>query len=439
MSATAVVWLSLFIGLSLMSRVRPVYGCVAYLMTFFTCPPFWWWGKGVLSSITMRWSLVGAGVVVIVMLLNWGRRPILRQNEKAFFVLLGLYVLNAVVVHFNAAANPVASLNYLDVLWKSAALTYCIRMCLVDEEDLHIFLFAIVCLCGYIGYEVVINDAGRMEHGRLEGIGIPNASGANGNATVLSLGLVLAGYFVIAGRNNLMRVASFLMAPFILDTVLRCNSRGAYLGLIGSGACMLILSTGPVKRRAVLLIALGVAAILIQAGNETIWTRFYSTFASDERDNAASERLLYWESALKMIADYPLGKGGKAAFASELGSRYIAHFRPNEFRSVHNGFLDLMAGWGIQGFLLFMSMFGVAFVAMYRVSRQFARVGNYRTAFLGAALCAVVADQFICTVFTSVLDGEWYLWLAACCLTYSRLPVESPQESEQASETLESP
>ena len=70
-----------------------------------------------------------------------------------------------------------------------------------NEADLELLLFAIVMGCGFVGYEVVLADQGRIEGGRLEGFKFPGAEGANGGAAVLSMGLVLAGYFVISLRN----------------------------------------------------------------------------------------------------------------------------------------------------------------------------------------------------------------------------------------------
>ncbi len=437
MSFTAVIWILIFVSLLLASKSRPVYACSAYLMTFFAAPPFWWWGKGALTSLTLRWNLLSAVALVVVVLMHWNQRAQLSKLDKKFFTLLAVFVVNAIIVHNMAAANPIGSLNYLDILWKSAGLSLMIRFCLSDQTDLRIFLFSIVALCGYVGYEVVINHAGRFEHGRLEGIGMPNATGSNGIAAVMSMGLVFSGCFVVSSRSILGMMSALVMAPFILDTVLRCNSRGAYLGLIASGIWLFLSARGPVRKRAGMLLLLGAFGIFLQAGNDKIWERFGTTFnEKEERDNSAAERLLYWEAAVKMIADYPLGKGGKAAFSSNLGATYIAHFRPGEFRSVHNGYLDLAAGWGLQGFAIFMVLLGMSMFALFRATWRHAAMGNYELSFLGATIQAGVVDQLVCTVFTSILDGEWYLWLMACSLAYAQLPIGSEVNGEPSENTI---
>ncbi len=429
MSLTTVLWLLCFCSLLIAALRRPVYATSAYLMTFFLGPQFWWWG-GALTSITMRWNFYAAIALLAIVILKWSERSQLTRRCKTFFWIIGLYTLNAIIVHNFAAANPPASAQYLDVLWKSSCLAFLIRLTIRNEADLHVFLFSIVALCGFIGFEVVINDAGTNIAGRLEGIGIANASGSNGIAALVSIGLILAGYFVLTAPTRRYQIASLLLAPFILDVVLRCSSRGAFLGLIASGCWILICAKGRTRGHAIALTFLGIVGVFLQANDARIFERFQTTFSSsEERDNSASERILYWKAAARMLAEHPLGSGGKAAFMSELGAKYISHFRYGAQRSVHNGFLDLLCGWGVQGFALFSLALLIAFSSIFRASWRQSAAGNTKTAFLGATLQAILIGQLICTMFTSILDGEWYLWLAACSLAYAQFPLVSPSSS----------
>ena len=61
-----------------------------------------------------------------------------------------------------------------------------------------------------------------------------------------------------------------------------------------------------------------------------------------------------------MIGDHPLGAGGGAAFVSPLGISYLARIGIFVPRSVHNGYLDIAASWGIHGFLLYLGAIGTA-------------------------------------------------------------------------------
>ena len=387
----------------------------------------------------MRWNLLAALALVLIVFANWSRRAPTSKNCFRVAVFAFLYLINAFLVHNLLAANPDVSAKYFDLLWKSVGLAFLIRLSLHKTEDLHIFLFAITSLCGYVGYEVVVNEAGTTIAGRLEGIGIANASGANGIAAIMSMGLILCGYFIISPPSSLYRIAAVAMAPLILDTVLRCNSRGAFLGLIASGVWLIVAARSQVRIRAVALLGIGAIAILIQAGDARIWERFFSTFAEgSERDNSAGERLLYWEAALNMVQDYPLGKGAKAAFKSDLGATYIEHFRAGEYRSVHNGFLDNLTSWGVQGFILLSSAFAISYFAMFRVAREYAKENKNEMSFLGAALQSVLIGQLVCTLFTSILDGEWYLWLAAVSLAYATYASQNLEDDSTESEATSS-
>ena len=123
-----------------------------------------------------------------------------------------------------------------------------------------------------------------------------------------------------------------------------------------------------------------------------------------------------------MIADYPLGSGGEAAFTSPRGVYlYCSIFEP-EFRAVHNGPLDIAAGWGIQGLTLLLALLAGSAVAAFRAPGIDLTCGRSASGVLGpVSLLAALAGQIVCSMFTSVLDGEWFLWLAASCLVYARL------------------
>ena len=423
MSLTAIIWLLLFTVLCILSITRPVYACCAYLMTIFASPVYWWWGAGALRSLTMRWSLLAAVIVGGIVIFHWVRGPRLTRDAKKYVLFLLAFVFNAFLVNEFLASNPRESADSFDMLWKASLISVLIYFCLRELKDILIFMLAIVIGCTYVGFQVIINEAGTMVHGRLEDIAFPAAQGSNAVAAVMSMSLPLIGFFVVCGPTIWHRLFAVVASPFVLDTVLRCNSRGAYLGLIAVGAVVLFAARGSARKRAIMGISGGLLGLALLANNASIMERFTSIFVSaEERDGAASERLLYWEAALKMIADHPLGSGGEAAFRSELGLPYILHFRDNrEFRSVHNGFLDVAAGWGVQGFTLFMFALGIPMLSLWRSSRENLLPGDEFGVFVGASLLAAIVGQLVCTMFTNVLDGEWYLWLTACCLAYARL------------------
>jgi O-antigen ligase len=243
------------------------------------------------------------------------------------------------------------------------------------------------------------------------------------------------GYFVICNPLPYSRIIAFGAAPLILDTLLRCNSRGAYLGVAAGGICLVLLSRGKARKHAILIVAAGVLAFWLQAQNGRIWERLFSVAVSQEqRDASAESRILSWIAGLEMISDYPYGSGGRAAFVSPRGMRYIQHIRTDEFRSVHNGYLNIAAGWGVQGFTLLMLAFAIAAWELMRAIRRSALQGTDARTFLGAAIVAALVGQAVTTTFGDYLDGEWFIWLSVWALSYARLDEQAESGDAQAEE-----
>jgi hypothetical protein len=272
-----------------------------------------------------------------------------------------------------------------------------------------------------------------MERGRLEGFQFSGATGSNGGSVVLLFSLPIFGYFLVSPRKLTHWLGALVGSVFTLETIFRCNSRGAYLGLIAAGLSVLALSKGATRRKAFMLVFLGSLGILAIAKNDAIWDRFQSIFAEEEeRDNSADSRIFFWKAAVEMIADYPLGSGGKAAFFSDRGQRYIQE-RFSDFRSVHNGPLDIAAAWGIQAIAAFLLMYVVSAWSVFKKTSLLAAVGNERESFMGICILGVMAGTFVSSFFTSVLDGEWFMWIIGAGLCFSDAPLRKENPTLQSS------
>lgn len=417
MSGTAILWLSLFTVLAFASFRRPVYAAVAACLVFFANPSQWWFGDGLLTSITTRWSLVACTILLLANLITRHERPAMTPIAKRYCLLLVFMTLNAFFVNSFLAADPVMSARTFDILWKGCVACVLILLTLWTIEDVHRFLLAIVACAGFVGYEVIFAGVGGTSAGRLEGLEFPGAEGSNGTAAVMCMGLVLASFFIVRMRGPFQWLISLACAPLILETVLRCNSRGAYLSLIASGAVILLLSRGQNKKKALILAGLASLSVLVLAKNTYLWERFHSIFVEESsRDSSASVRLLYWEAALNMIADYPLGSGGEAAFKSDRGMLYITHIRTDQYRSVHNSILDIAASWGIQGLSLFLTVIIYPIYKAIKNARSQPSSYDHSTLLLLVYLAAAIFGQIVASCFTSVLDGEWILWLTSVCI-----------------------
>ena len=445
MSITFLLWLALLVFCILKGIGRPSWMMCGYLQTVFAAPAFWWWGKSVPSLGLFSWSLYLGIFVLISVFLNPDTKTDRSTGaEKICFLCLLLASLNVVIVHFFLANAPSVSYRNADIFWKTSLILFLLYRCIRNLDDLSLILGCIFSGCAFIGYQVVFADQGYIHKGRLEGISIPGASDSNLISGILLIGLLIGGYFTISEARLWIKGYFIIGSVLILETLLRNNSRGAYLSLGLAGLAFLIFSTGKARRMALQGAFLGAIAILLMAKNQAIWDRFFSTFANEEeRDGSAQSRLDYWSAAMDMISSYPLGSGGEAAFMSPRGMSFISHIN-NQPRAVHNGYLDIAAGWGVQGFLLFAVATSLCFGSVVYTSRLSKLNKDVQVTLLCALLISIGVSQLSVGIFLSSLDCEIPLMTFAICLSawrvyntllMDRLEVELDTELQFAEDT----
>lgn len=340
MSATALLWLATLAVTAAMSVTRPAWAVALYMATFFAAPQNWWWGDEVPS---FRYALAAGVVLIISVFIN---RPDPRSGHKLTFVhgAAILMMVNATFVHFFLASKPSISIgNYVEIL-KYVLLIFLMWQAVRTKDDLRLVLVAIALGAGYIGYEVTINERGYFAGGRLEGVGAPGADSANSLACLLLANLPLTSSLLVNSRLYHKAVVAF-SAPLALNVILLCNSRGAFLGLIGAGLAFPLIARGGTRKRALQTMALGGLALFFLLGDPQIMERFSSTFVgSEDRDRSAASRLEFWQAGLAMLKDYPLGDGG-GAFKYVQGGKYLRDIGVEEDRSLHNGYLTEATSW----------------------------------------------------------------------------------------------
>ncbi len=426
MSLTAAVWLVCFIGLATAATRRAAWAFGLYWLTYYASPPFWWWGAP-LNSLTMRWSLLAAVICAVAVVLH--RRAELDGRSKLAIFLFGLYALNAALVHATSASDPVRSYTCLTYVWKYYGLFVLGLYGLRSRKDFELALWFIIIGSAYIGYEVVVNDRGTWNQGRLELKVIPMAGEANALAGLLAVSLPMGAAFLLGGRRSWRTMGALtIMLVFIFETVIRCNSRATFLSLFGGGFIWLLLARGKARKRALLGLFLVAIATSMMVKNEKFIRRFKSIFvAEEERDSSAKQRIILWKAALRMLRRYPFGKGGECAFRSPVGRSYTRALGFEKDRAVHNGYLDIACGWGVQGLAIYL---GILLLGAWNLYKGIATSwnGDVEWLLVGAALIADLIIILVCAMFTSTLDNEWMIWWFFLSFTYGRI---SQQEAHQ--------
>ncbi len=445
MSAPTLIWLALFGALSVSAFVRPAYGVGVYMLTFFACPIFWWWGKESLGGY--RWNLYG-GVILLGAVLLGGSLKMTRSGYNAespkvkrILNLAVLILINATLVHVILAPNMAISALSYDLLAKFVLLFFMTVAATRSLPDFRVILLSILLGAGYIGYEVTINHRGKVRGNRLEGVGAPGAASANDLGCLMVTVMPLAAVFLMSKRPW-EKVLSVPLGAFLVNVVLLCNSRGCFLASIGSGITFLVTSPPKERRKATAILLLGAMGTYMLMNDSRIVDRFMTIFVGEgeERDHSAASRLDFWKAGLRMIADHPLGGGGKG-FDTAYGMPYIRQVSGAELeaRSVHNGYINEVCEWGIQGGLLRLAFLYTTMALMFETSRQCSRRGDVEGALMGAAFISGTIAFMIECIFGSFMDSEWGYWVGALAVAYGRFYADtSPPADLSGDGTLQS-
>jgi hypothetical protein len=431
MSTTALAWLVAVAGLAVLTLRRPAYGFALYLLTFFANPTYWWWGDELPASIEWNYYsgwifLVAAGLHALAS----GKDAAKPDSGWVGLFAVGM-VVNATLVHLVLAPDYAVSFDSYLLLVKFVLLYFMIVTSARTPRDYRVLIWAIVLGAAYVGFEITVNDRGHFSRGRLEGAGVPGAKMANNLASLFVTAMPLAGGLFFVG-TRLEKVLAALTAPFILNVVLLCSSRGAFLGMAAAAGSFLVAVPGRARKQALYGLALAGIVTFALLGDPEILQRFGTIFVSSEEelDHSAASRLVYWQAGLNMVADHPLGAGG-AGFKRAYASQYLAEVGIDvNARSVHNGFINDAAEWGLQGLALHLLFLGSAMWLMLRVARYRNSIGDRNGAVTCAAMIGAQVSFLITCMFGDFLDAEWGYWIAALMVGYARL--YGPGSAEQA-------
>ena len=421
MSLTATVWVLLAAGQFLLSLRRPVWAIGLYMQTFFAAPHMWWWGDQIPSA---RYALWAGNLLLFTSVFHRLTSDSFAERPRTVVPTAAIaMVVNATFVHFFLAAQPSVSVdNYVEFM-KYVLLYFTMHAAIHDKKDFRLALMCIALGAAYIGYEVTINERGSFSGSRLEGVGAPAAVTANSLAHVMLISLPLVGSLFLYKRA-IAKITCLVAAPLVLNVLLLCNSRGAFLGLSGAALAFLLVARGAVRKKAMKTLALASVALFLLLGDAEIFERFTSTFVGSEaRDNSAASRLDFWRAGTLMLLDYPLGQGG-GAFKYVFGSRYLSEAtgasNPDS-RSLHNGYLTEATDWGVQGLVLKLVFIGGALLAAYRATNRARLDGRIEDSLIGMSIFVSGAGMMIHCIFGSFLGNEWTYWIAALLMRYSEL------------------
>lgn len=239
-------------------------------------------------------------------------------------------------------------------------IIFCFYFIVLKYSELKNMIWAYLFGCAYIGYEAYL--VGRNSQGRVEGIGTADSPDGNDTAALLAPASGMIFYFLWRG-NRYEKIAAVVFGVLIVNGLILINSRGAFLGFIGTGVLYVfsILFTKGSKNTkrasaiAFIIISLAGAVYLT---DDSFWNRFDTIKNESERGSEGGGRVEFWLLTFDMIKDRPWGLGAYGyqilsplyLDASKLAGGGI------NMRAVHSTWFQALSEIGWLGFFFFIMM-----------------------------------------------------------------------------------
>ncbi len=428
MSNTALAWLTAYAAGLLLSVVEPFYGLLAYLLDYYAHPPLRWWGDDLPD---LRWSLLAASVLLCVYLLK-GRNlfdpRILRHGQTKW--LLGFLAVATLVTFWAVDVNR--SLHYLTDIAKLALLYLLIVGTVRTRNQFRWFVLVMIVGAFMWGLDAYFDPKRRA--GRLYGIGGPDSDADNSTAAHLLTVLPFLGIYLLKGVRW-ERLIALIATPFVVNTIILCNSRGATVAIAVMALAAVVLARGKTRWQIATLGLVGGVLFLYLTDPQFIERQL--TLFHYEEDTSATGRLEAWEGALALMADYPLGAGGGGWDAmSPVYIPDIVAAYGGEERTVHNTYLLVGSDWGIPGLILFLGFVGSTLRELHEIRR---RTTDQRIYFESFALEVALVGFLTAAFFINRPYAEILYWLSALTAVLQNIAAGAWAEAPEpaASEDLE--
>jgi probable O-glycosylation ligase (exosortase A-associated) len=424
MSLTALAWISTYILGIFLSFVHPIYGLFTYFMDYYAHPPLRWWGKALPDY---RWSLTIAVITLIAFLLKRNSLPKLHIKKHPQTKWLILFLLNAFAV------TPIAvweeeNKQLIEVIIK-VILFYLvvIKTIRTKEHFRYLMIFHILGILDW-GWNAFVDP--QRKAGRLFGIGGPDSLNDNGTAAHLLAILPFVGSVFFTGKwwEKLLCIVTL---PFVFNTFILANSRGAFIALLVTGLMSLLLTTGRLRWKT--LMAMVLAGLVFYSLVDDKFIERQQTIQTYEEDNASVERIESWKAAFTLIREHPLGTGGGGFEAlSPIYIPDIVEAHDGEVRNVHNTFLLVACEWGVQGFLLFMMFILSTIWGLLKIRKEAPQTpAGERVRMDSIALILGLVGILSAGFFFNRLYAESVYWLTAFAAVLRNILAQVVAEASQ--------
>ncbi len=413
MSRTALVWIIGLVTGTVLSLRDPIFGLLVYLWEYYNHPPVRWWGNQVPD---WRWSLIVGSALLAAY--TFQGKTIFRKEifgHRSTQWLMAFLVITMMVTGL-LAVDPERSRGYvLDLL--KLALLYCLIVGVVtDHQKYQWIVMAFILGALNWGVDAYINP--HFTAGRLVRVGGPDSLDDNAAAAHVITALPFLLLYLWRG-NKWQRIVTVVAAPFIVNLIILCNSRGSMIGIVVATLAGLAFMEWRVRLR-LAFVALAFVPMALMLVNQDFIDRQLTLVRFAEEgplspsarlDGAANERILSWAGAITLIGEKPLGVGGGGYDKlSPIYAPTVVENHEGEERAVHNTFLWAASDWGVAGGIAFLGFIGSGLLSLHRIRRStMSERLKLESLALEVAIIAFLGASF----FVNRLYAEMLYWLVA--------------------------
>ncbi len=426
MSITALLWAALYGAAVIGTFFNPIFGCVGYLLEYYMRPELKWWGD---QLPELRYNLIISLALGASFLLRRGSLPTMRDfRNPALLCQFGL-LATMLLVTATAAVNPTVSWEYT-FQWVKMALIFPLLVygSIRSRSTFDLFVIAHMLGAFWWGWETYLDP--EREQSRLLNVGSADTLNDNAASAHLLTVLPFTIIYALTEPTKWKRIVGFVALPFVVNTIVLCNSRGATVALAaGMLAAIVIVRRG--YRFRMILATIASALVVYMLADQQFIDR-QKTTTQYEQDNSAQERLSSWQGAYRLVEDRPYGAGARGfVFLSPKYIPEIVAAHDGELRAPHNTWALVISEWGIVGFACYIGVLSFTFLMLRRIKRN-ARPENWRFYYWRAmGLQLALIAYLVAGTFTDRYYAEAGWWMIA--LTYGLYRL---QLTEQAAEIL---
>jgi putative inorganic carbon (hco3(-)) transporter len=240
--------------------------------------------------------------------------------------------------------------------------------------------------------------------------------------------------YLLTEKDWRLRAVALCTTPFIINTLILCNSRGAMVGVaVAVVAAFFLVGSG----RRLRMIGAGVATLAIgfYLADPQFIARQQTT--TEATDNSSQERLTTWKGGARLVKDRPFGSGGRGFHAlSPIYIPDVVEAHGGDPRAPHNTYVMVASEWGVLGLICYLGLYASTFRMLGQIKKR-ARDATDRFHYWRAfALQLSLIAYMACSMFTDRLYGEAGYWMIG--LAYALYRIQATEQASEATATAPS-